>query len=94
MRCFLKKQKGVVRVCKISGKIEFSHHIFVVAFSYAGNKEEAPRKAGRCLQIGKLFFDIYIAWCILDHFKYCIIVIKISQIRVTECFVSTLGNIG
>ena len=89
------RQKGRgLRLCKISGKIEFSHHIFVVAFSYAGNKEEAPRKAGRCLQIGKLFFDIYIAWCILNHFKYYIIVIKISQIRVTECFISTLGNIG
>ena len=33
--------------CKISGKIEFSHHIFVVAFSYAGNKEEAPPKRGK-----------------------------------------------
>ena len=31
--------------CKISGKIEFSHHGFVMAFSYAERK--APRKAGQ-----------------------------------------------
>ena len=35
------------KACKISGKIEFSHHGFVMAFSYAESKEEAPHKAGR-----------------------------------------------
>ena len=38
-------------LCKISGKIEFSHHIFVMAFSYAESKEEAPRKAGQEITI-------------------------------------------
>ena len=42
-----KKNSVALRACKISGKIEFSHHGFVMAFSYAESKEEAPHKAGR-----------------------------------------------
>ena len=45
-----KKKTLSVKVCKISGKIEFSHHVFVVTFLYAESKEEAPHEAGRGLR--------------------------------------------
>ena len=33
-------------LCKISGKIEMSHHIFVVAFLYAESKEKPRARRG------------------------------------------------
>ena len=49
--------------CKISGKIEFSHHGFVMAFLYAESKEEAPHVVGREITIvrflnSSIMFDL------------------------------------
>ena len=36
----------MLRLCNISGKMKLATTVFVVAFSYAESKEEAPRVAG------------------------------------------------
>ena len=41
-----KKNSVALRACKISGKIEFSHHGFVMAFSYAESKEKPRTRRG------------------------------------------------
>ena len=38
-------------MCKISGKIEFSHHGFVMAFSYAESEEKPRARRGEHLRI-------------------------------------------
>ena len=45
MHVFRNKIRVGATACKISGKIEFSHHGFVMAFSYA-ESEERPRQGG------------------------------------------------
>ena len=45
------------KACKISGKIEFSHYVFVVAFSYAESKEEAPQGGANNLRLFSDFFQ-------------------------------------
>ena len=40
-------KKPTATLCKISGKIEFSHHIFVMAFFVRRKQRKAPREAGR-----------------------------------------------
>ena len=40
--------------CKISGKIEFSHHGFVMAFSYAESEEKPRTRRGRNRSFGVL----------------------------------------
>ena len=41
-------------VFKISGKIEFSHHGFVMAFSYAESEEKPRTRRGRNRSFGVL----------------------------------------
>ena len=47
MYCIRLHKKAALKVCKISEKIEFSHHIFVMAFSIRRKQRKAPHKAGR-----------------------------------------------
>ena len=54
------------RVCKISCKIEFSHHGFVMAFFMRRKQRKASHEVGRGLQVVKPFFDVQITRCILD----------------------------
>ena len=72
----------------------FYVHLYLVNFPdkhcFCGHKSEAPREAGRGLQIGKPFFDVQITRIIFYRGKYVIVVVEISQVSMTERFLAVL----